>query len=59
MAKNVCKECGKKINKIMSPKGFRCPIYNLIFCKECSPLIGGLLIKIMGCPECGTRLASI
>jgi len=59
MTKNVCKKCGKKINKLISPKGYRCPRCNLIFCKGCSPVVGGLVIKRKGCPECGTKLTSI
>ena len=59
MTEYYCNKCGKKINKSKSSKGFRCPRCNLNFCKECSPIIGGIIIKRKGCPECGTQLINI
>lgn len=56
MSKDICIKCGKNVKKILPPKALKCNRCNLVFCKECSPVIGGLIIKRKGCPECGAKL---
>ena len=56
MARGICKKCGKTVGKMLGPKGFKCPRCKLVYCGNCAPVVGGLIKKKLGCPDCGVEL---